>query len=426
MPRLTAKPLTQKQITATPAPKTGCTVLRDAEERGLTLRVWSGGTLAWSFEYRSPITGKNVRLGVAAASLAEARTMVKGHRAAVASGRCPSIEAKDALLARQTAHSRIVTVADALNRYEASVVTPATRVRSRRERMVALRRAVEPFSARPVVSLTRGELMLRLDEIQSGRGPIARNRAQAEIRVWLGWLHERDVVETIAIDRVKKAVKEKARERVLSDAELASIMAATTDRSPFSDVVRVLLLTGMRRGEAASLQPRDLDFDTRSITVRAEVSKTRASRVIPMDEAIVPMLRERARGIAREDYIFGDGSDFTKPFSGWGKRVAALVAEMPKGDAWVLHDIRRTVATRLHEAGTDALIVEDLLGHLTGVRSGVAGVYNRAATLPRQREALALWSAKLATLTPRADVDQKPAASVETNVVALRWTRRAL
>jgi integrase len=420
MPRLTAKPLTQKQITATPAPKTGCTVLRDAEARGLTLRVWSAGTRAWSFEYRSPITCKNVRLGVAAASLAEARTIVKGHRAAVASGRCPSIEAKDALLARQTAHSRIVTVADALNRYEVSVVTPAARARSRRERMAALRRAVEPFSARPVVSLTRGELMLRLDEIQSGRGPIARNRAQAEIRVWLGWLHDRDVVQSIAIDRVKKAIKERARERILSDAELASIMAATADGSAFSDIVRVLLLTGMRRGEAANLQPRDLDFDARTITVRAEVSKTKASRVIPMDEAIVPMLRERARGVARVDYIFGDGSGFAKPFSGWGRRVAALVAAMPEGETWVLHDIRRTAATRLHEAGADALVVEDLLGHLGGIRSGVAGVYNKAQTLPRQREAVKAWAAKLLNLGIVG-----PAPRPTMNIIRLKRARSA-
>ena len=97
------------------------------------------------------------------------------------------------------------------------------------------------------------------------------------------------------------------------------------------------------------------------------------------------MLEERARGVARDGYIFGDGTNFERPFSGFGKRFAALAAAMPEGEPWTLHDIRRTVATRLHEAGTDALTVEDLLGHLTGVRSGVAGIYNRASTLERQR-----------------------------------------
>jgi hypothetical protein len=55
-----------------------------------------------------------------------------------------------------------------------------------------------------------------------------------------------------------------------------------------------------------------------------------------------------------------------------------------------------TVATRLHQSGVDALVIEDLLGHLTGVRGGIAGVYNAATTLDRQRRALTGWSATLA------------------------------
>ena len=398
MPRLTSRPLTQRMIDATPAPPIGCSELRDANVRGLTLRIWPAGTRAWSLEYRSPVTGKTARLGIEAASLMEARTVACQHRAAISGGRDPALEAKGALEARQRAHTAIVTVADALNRYEAAVVAPAARQASRRDRMAALRRALEPFTTRAAASLTRGELLLRFDEIQAGRGPIARNRAQAEVRHWLGWCQDRDIVPSIVIDRVKKAVKEQARERVLSDDEIKALLAGTTDRSAFDDLVRALLFTAMRRGEAANLQPRDLAFEAKTITVRGEVSKTRQPRTIPMAGVLVPLLRERAQGVARDGYIFGDGSNFEKPFSGFGKRFAALAAAMPEGEPWTLHDIRRTVATRLHEAGTDALTVEDLLGHLTGVRSGVAGVYNRASTLERQREALEAWSAKLAAL----------------------------
>ena len=401
MPRIIAATLTQKIIDNTVAPKAGRTVLRDHDVKGLSLRIPPSGTKSWSFEYRSPMTAKNARITLPDSLLMEARARARELRTAVAAGRDPALDMKQDLAVRQAAHNSIITVADGLARYEDAVVKPATRAVSRRDRMALLRKAVEPFNNLPVALLKRGVIMSRLDEIQTTRGPIARNRAQAEIRHWLGWLRDRDVVPTIELDRVKKAVKEQARERVLTDEELAAIMTATADHTPFSDIIRVLLHTGMRRGEAANLQPRDLDFDAKTIRVRAEVSKTRQSRLIPMDEAIAPMLRERAGRVDREGYIFGDGSDYRRPFSGWGKRVAVLVKAMPEGEPWTLHDIRRSVATGLYSAGVDPLVIEDLLGHTTGVRSGVRGVYNRAETLARQAPALRAWALRLAALVAK-------------------------
>jgi integrase len=260
-----------------------------------------------------------------------------------------------------------------------------------------LRKTLAPFDNLPVAELKRGQIVLRLDRVQTDRGPIARNRAQSEIRHFLGWCHNRGLVETIALALVRKEVKEIARERVLSDPELAAIMRVTGDRTPFSDIIRTLMHTGMRRGEAAALQPRDLDFGAMTLRVRSEVSKTRQTRLIPMDEAIAPMLQERAERVGEQRYIFGDGSDYRKPFSGWGKRFAALAKMVGANERWTLHDIRRSVATRLQE-WTDPLTIEDLLGHMTGARAGMAGVYNRAQTLERQRPALRSWAIKLAAL----------------------------
>ena len=389
MPRLIAKPLTQKIIDSTPLPETRFLLLRDPDQRGLAVRIWASGAKTWTFEYRNPVSGRNARIGLPDGSLTQARAKAKELRAAIANGRDPSTA--------QTAQKGVVTVSAALDMYETAVVLKAARATSRRARMSSLRKTLTPFNGLPIADLKKGAIVTRLDQVQIDRGPIARNRAQSEIRVWLGWCHDRDLVATIALDRVKKAVKEETRERVLSDAELAAVLKATGDRTPFSDIVRTLLHTAMRRGEAAALQPRDLDFNAMTLRVRSEVSKTRQTRLVPMDEAIAPMLQERADRVGREKYIFGDGSDYRKPFSGWGKRFAALAKAVGSGERWTLHDIRRTVATRL-QAWTDPLTIEDLLGHTTGMRGGMAGVYNRAETLARQRPALREWSVLLGTL----------------------------
>jgi integrase len=369
------------------------------------------------------VTGKNVRLGLPEGSLKEARDIAKAHRAAVANGRDPAMEARTDLTARQEAHARLATVADALDRYEKAVVEPAPKLASRRKRMRALRRAMSPMTDRPVANLTRGDMIRRLDEIQSGSGDVSRNRAHSEMRHFLGWCRDREIAPTNVLDRVRRGVKEVARERVLSDAEVGAVLAVTRDGSAYCDIVRTLLHTAVRRDEAASLQPRDLDFDAKTITVRAEVAKTRQARVIPLDDAIGDMLRQRARGLKRESYVFGDGSNFERPFSGFSKRFASLSKSMPEGtERWTLHDLRRTVATRLHEAGTDALVVEDLLGHLSGVRSGVAGIYNRAGTLERKREALKAWSAKLSAMD-RMRTEAAETGGASGNVVMLKRKR---
>jgi integrase len=417
MPRLTSKPLTQKTIDSTASPAGGCVVLRDHEQRGLALRIWPAGTKSWSFEYRSPVTDKNVRLGLPTGTLAEARTIAKSHRALVALGRDPALEAREDLETRRERHAKAVSVKAAFDLYQQNTLAAATaKLESKRRRLRVLRRALEPFNERVIASLGRGDLIKRLDAIQVGSGAVSRNRAQSELRCFLGWALDREMITKNELDRVRMSGRETPRDRVLNNEELRGLIKATDDGSTFSIIVQVLLHTAMRRNEAASLQPRDLDFENGTITVRAEVSKTQAARTIPMNEVIAGALKERAKGVKREGYIFGDATEFERPFAGFSKCFARLWATMPtEMDRWTLHDIRRTVATRLHETGVDALVIEDLLGH-RGVRRGVAGVYNRSLTLERQRLGLKAWSAKLAAL----EANEREAVAANRNVTPLR------
>jgi hypothetical protein len=66
-------------------------------------------------------------------------------------------------------------------------------------------------------SLTRGDFIKRLDQIQAEAGDVSRNRAQSELRHFLGWCRDRDIIQTIALDRVRRGVRERPRDRVLTD-----------------------------------------------------------------------------------------------------------------------------------------------------------------------------------------------------------------
>jgi hypothetical protein len=65
---------------------------------------------------------------------------------------------------------------------------------------------------------------------------------------------------------------------------------------------------------------------------------------------------------------------------------------------WRLHDVRRTVATRMADLGIQPHVVEAVLNHVSVHKAGVAGTYNRSLYSPEKRAALDLWASHVLTL----------------------------
>jgi Arm DNA-binding domain len=97
---LSTPALSEEIVNATPPPEKGYVELR---ERGLVLRIFSTDRREWSYEYRSPATGKNARIGVPATSLADARAIAQRFRAILKSGRDPKVETLEASVQQQEA-----------------------------------------------------------------------------------------------------------------------------------------------------------------------------------------------------------------------------------------------------------------------------------------------------------------------------------
>src|SRR5262249_38504252 len=85
-------------------------------------------------------------------------------------------------------------------------------------------------------------------------------------------------------------------------------------------------------------------------------------------------------------------------FTGWPKGKAKLDAESGVTKKWVVHDLRRTVSTRLHDLGVQPHIVEQILNHVSGHKAGDAGRYNRSVYEREGRAALATWHDHLRAL----------------------------
>ena len=66
---------------------------------------------------------------------------------------------------------------------------------------------------------------------------------------------------------------------------------------------------------------------------------------------------------------------------------------------WVIHDLRRTVATGLQKLGVSLQTVEAVLGHTSGSRAGVVGIYQRHTFADEKRQALEAWGKHVIGMT---------------------------
>jgi integrase len=182
---------------------------------------------------------------------------------------------------------------------------------------------------------------------------------------------------------------------VLTDGELAELWAALGN-DQFSDIVRLLILTGQRREEIGGLLWSEIDFDRALIALPPERTKNKRQHELPLSTQASAILQRQSRRKGR-DFVFGLGNG---GFSGWSDCKARLdnailikrghkAKPMPH---WCLHDLRRTVATGTAELGVQPHIIEAVLNHVSGHKAGVAGIYNRARYVGEMRDGLQRWA----------------------------------
>lgn len=141
--------------------------------------------------------------------------------------------------------------------------------------------------------------------------------------------------------------------------QLASLL-----QIPYTDhlkpMVLVSLNTGMRRGELFDLKWQAVNFDTRTVTVAGDTTKTSDTRHIPMNKEAFGVLDEWKKQRGDSQYVFPgqDGGRFEDVKSAWLKLL-----ERAQIDGFRWHDMRHDFASRLVMAGVPLNTVRDLLGH---------------------------------------------------------------
>lgn len=270
------------------------------------------------------------------------------------------------------------------------------------------------WRSRKVKDISRREVRELVEAIADRGAPIMANRTLALIRKMLNFAITRDWIEANPAARIPKPGAERSRERVLSDDEIRLVWdACEAEATALCALMRLRLLTAQRGGELAHVRWTDIDGDW--LTLPSTVTKNKLAHRVFLTPAAQRVLESLPR-VEGTDYAF-PGRLETRPIGDVKKaarRIAARVlAKLRETDPSMEtfdfrgHDLRRTAATKMADAGISQADIAKVLNHAEGGPRATT-VYNRYAYDREKRIALETWARTLATILEPKD----PAATV--------------
>jgi integrase len=368
--------------------------LTDGE--GLGARVSAHGKVRWQFRYKIDSQSKRIDLGdYPALSLLKARDAAKQCREWLAEGFDP--KQKRSLKREQTL--RPVSIKEALE-YWLVEYAEDNRANASKHRSQFERHLYPYIGDLPLDQTETRHWIECFDRIRKGiagkqkAAPVAAGYVLQNAKQALRFCRVRRyatsrVLDDLTISDVGN--KQKKKDRVLSHQELIDVwvLVNSSRLMPYySNLIKLLIIFGSRTQEIRLSKWNEWDFTEGLWTVPKSHSKTGDKIVRPIPESLVPWLLDLKANADMSDQILGD----LKTPETVSQQGRNLWKKLGHEEKWTLHDLRRTLATRLNELSIAPHVVEQLLGHSLG---GVMSIYNRSQYLPEKKAALDMWLDRL-------------------------------
>jgi integrase len=348
--------LTNKSIRELPIPAKGKgrPFIRDTEVTGFGVKLTPNGKRSFAIKYTPRGSDKERYFTIGEFGTWEvgpAREEAKRLRRVVDAGGDPLGE-----LQQKRSEP---TLAELYARFEEEHL-PRKRVRTQRHYRNTLRANVLPtLGSLKVAAVTFADID-RLHRAISKRAPVQANRTLAYLSKMFAlavrWGYRTDNPAR-GIDRNH----EEQRKRYLVSDELQRLMAALERHSKHQavDAIRLLLLTGARKGEVLSARWDQFDLDTGIWTKPGSTTKQKSTHIVPLSQPALELLR----GLGRHgDHVF--------PSSRAGDRHQQDIDHLwhticrEAGITGLhIHDLRHHFASVLASSGASLPLIGQLLGH---------------------------------------------------------------
>jgi integrase len=358
--------LTDRTIAALPSPERGQKLYTDDALPGFGVRVGKGRTfvLTVGTDRRRITIGRYIP-GVF--GLAQARQKAK----TILAQRHLGLE-KPASPRFEQVHEEFLTARES-----------KLRAASYRKDMYRLR-AFASLARKRIAEITPEEVQ---EIIDSFAAPSMRHEVLVRFTLLMRFAEKHRYVQNWPLDILEGHRKRIARERVLTDEELRTVLHTARmwrlGGHHFGTIVELLIYTGQRRQQIGSLDRSYVDFEEGTIAWPPELMKAGRRHTIPMGQ----MVREVLEPLRANGLYFPN--KYGEPFTFAGAYDRAFRADCGFSD-WVLHDLRRTMATRWQEMDIDITTTEKMLSH-SAITGGLVGVYQKATYLKQMRAAVQRW-----------------------------------
>lgn len=359
---------------------------------GLGARVSLRGKIRWQYRYKVERANQRVDLGdYPAVSLVKARELAAECREWFELGYDPKVER--AVQKEKSANP--ITVQDAIEYWLTEYATD-NRKNVAKHRAQFERHLFPYIGHLPLEKVTKPQWLACFDRIKKGipdkqrAAPVAAGQVFQGAKQALIFCRKREYATSHALDDLAitdVGSKQQKRDRVLSEQELQDLIVyinSNISLEYYNDMIWLLIVFGARTQEVRLSTWDEWDFDKTVWTVPKANSKTHEIIKRPIPDAMRAWLLALKAKTQLSGYVLGE---LKKP-EAVSVHGGNLWKKLGHEQKWTLHDLRRTLATRLNDLGLSAYVVDQLLGHTVG---GVAGIYNRSHHLKEKAKALDAW-----------------------------------
>jgi integrase len=231
----------------------------------------------------------------------------------------------------------------------------------------------------------RGDILALMDDLQHKKGFRQQvNRVRSALASMFRYAVEREYVAESPVMGTRARKVEIERQRILSDQEIRAIWLALDDLpDPGRSFVKTLFLTATRREEVRAMQWAEIAPASDLWLLPGARNKANRDFEIPLARQMVALLAGLPKLGAHVFTLSGAAP--------WGAvQLFKQALDNKSGvTAWVLHDIRRTVRSKLAELSVSHEIAERVLNH---AMTKIERTYNRHSYRQEKAQALQRWA----------------------------------